>query len=85
MPWLYLEHNVQPASQWLPRQCNNLVFSLAVQAVGGGKQKDHPRHLGSADDAQEPGHLSTSHPEQVSGLLGAGEQGLGKATPVRFA
>lgn len=85
MPWLYLEHNVQPASQWLPRQCNNLVFSLAVQAVGGGKQKDHPRHLGSADDAQEPGHLSTSHPEQVSGLLGAGEQGLGKATPVGFA
>lgn len=67
-------------------RCGNLVFSLAVQAVGGGKQRGHQRYLGCTEDSLEPDDPSTTLQEQVLRPLRAGGQGLSKpARPVGFS
>jgi hypothetical protein len=70
---------------WLPTRCNNLVFSLAVQAVDGGKQRGHQWYLSCTEDTLEPDNPGTTHQEQVLRPLGTDGQGLGKtARPVEL-
>lgn len=85
MLWLRLERNAQSASHCLPTRCHNLVFSLAVQDVGGGKQRGDRRYLGCTEDALEPYDPSATHQEQVLRPLGEGGQRLNKAEPVGLA
>lgn len=53
-----------------PRGVNNLVFFLAVQALGGGESGGHPRHPRHAEDAPEPRDRAAARHEQVPAAPG---------------